>query len=546
METSDLLEAARESFEQQDWRRAYIRFSEVDSETSLETADLEQLATSAYLTGQHADAANSWTRAHHQCREEGEVESAARCAFWLGFVLVNQGQHARGNGWITRARRLTDEHRLDGPVNGLLLLPVGLSRLSNGHYVEASEAFTEAARIGDRFGHQDLLMLGRLGHGQSLIRSGQHEKGVSLLDEAMVAVEAGEVSPITAGIIYCAAIETCHEIFDLRRAEEWTDALSRWCESQPELVPFRGQCLTRRAEILQLKGAWDEAMIEAEKASSILSDPPGESAAGAAFYAKAELHRLTGEFARAENAYRKASEWGREPQPGLALLRLAQGRLDDTATALRRLEEETEERTARSRMLPAYVEGMLAVGDLEAAHSAADELAEIAAEVDAPFLYAVASRARGAVRLEEGNPRSALNALRRAGNLFEQLGAPHESARVRVLIGRACQALGDEDSAAMDFDAARRIFRRLEADPDLSKVERLAGDTGTSDTTHGLTSRELQVLRLLSTGRTNKEIASELFISERTVDRHVSNLFGKLDVSTRAAATAYAYEHELV
>ena len=308
-------------------------------------------------------------------------------------------------------------------------------------------------------------------------------------------------------------------------------------------MPYRGQCLVYRAEIMQLHGAWSDAVEEARRACEWLSRPPGP-ATGPAFYQRAELHRLRGEFAKAEQAYRQASQFGRTPQPGLALLRLAQGQLDAAAAAIRRAVEEAQDRLTRAKVLAAHVEIMLAVGDVPAARAAADELTAVAADLDAPLLRAVAAHATGAVLLAEGDARAAVAALRRAWTAWQELEAPYDAARVRVLIGLAYRALGDRDTAAMELDAARWVFRQLGAMPDVIQVEALVREAAPR-AAGGLTAREVEVLRLVAAGKTNRAIAADLFLSERTVDRHVSNIFTKLGLSSRAAATAYAVEHDL-
>jgi DNA-binding CsgD family transcriptional regulator len=368
---------------------------------------------------------------------------------------------------------------------------------------------------------------------------------VGLLDQAMVAVETGGLSPMVVGDVYCSVIAGCLEVSDLRRAREWTTQMSRWLASQGDLVAYSGQCLLRRAEILLWHGVWSEAGEAAVAACERCREGPDRPAMGAAWYQRAELHRLRGESAQADEAYRQASRWGRRPQPGLALLRLAQGQVDAAATASRGAVAEVQERRSRSRLLAAHVEVMLAAGDVQAARLAADELLEIAGEQGPPLLRAAAGQARGAVLLAEGDATAALPSLRQAWMAWQEIEAPYEAARVRVLLGAAYRSLGDEDAAEMELDAARWVFQELGAAFELARVDVLSR-TASSMVAGGLSPREAQVLRLVATGKTNRAIAAELFISERTVERHVSNIFVKLDVSSRAAATAYAYEHKLV
>jgi DNA-binding CsgD family transcriptional regulator len=537
---TDALDRGRRAFGSQRWADAYAQLSAADETDPLGPDDLERMAVAAYLIGEDDVSADVWERAHQACLRRDDPTRAARCAFWLGLALVLRGEEARGSGWLIRAQRLVDDTGADCVERGLLLVVRGLEALE-GDAASALQSFDEAGGIGERFGDPDLVTLGRLGRGQSLIALGQLVEGTAMLDEAMVAVTANEVSPIVVGIVYCAVILECQDIGDVRRAQEWTAALTRWCAAQPDLVPYRGHCLVHRAEIMQLHGDWVDAGEEAQHACERLS---GHPAVGAAHYQQAELHRVRGDFVHAEEAYRLASQWGREPQPGLARLRLAQGQVDAAEAAIRRVADEVQIGVSRARVLAAFVDIVLVAGDVEAARSAADELTTMAAELDVPFLHALAGQATGVVLLAEGDARRAVGVLRPAWGRWREVEAPYEAGCVRVLIGIACRELDDEDTAEMEFEAACEVFRRLGAAHDLDQVERLSRRPVKA--AGGLTEREIQVLVLVATGGTNREIAAEMYISEHTVARHLQNIFAKLGVSSRTAASAFAHEHKLV
>jgi DNA-binding CsgD family transcriptional regulator/tetratricopeptide (TPR) repeat protein len=535
------LDGGRASFGRQAWGDAYTQLSVADEEAPLGLDDLERLATAAYLSGRDEESIDVWSRAHHECLRLGDPAGAARCALRLAAQLLLMGEVAQGGGWLARAGRIIEEGGLDGVERGWLLVPAAIQCFDEDP-TAAETTFARAAEIGARFDDSDLVALARNGQGWALIRLGQTAVGVSLIDEAMVAVTSGEVSAFVAGGVYCAAIEACQEIFDVRRAREWTAALTHWCAAQPDLVPFRGHCLAYRAEVMRQRGDWSDALVEARWGRDRLS---GHPAVGMVHYELAELHRLRGAFAEAEEAYREANQCGFDPQPGLAKLRLAQGDVAAAAVALGRLVEQAQGQVARCRLLPAYVEVLLAADDVAGARAAADELSRVAADLGAPLLRAVAAEAGGAVLLAEGDARAASETLRWAWTVWRDLDMPYEAARLRVLVALACRALGDADTAGMELDAAHVVFEQLGAVPDLARVDALMRRS-TSDQPAGLTPRELQVLRLIASGLTNKVIAAELVLSERTVDRHVSNVFTKLGVSSRAAATAHAYERRLI
>jgi len=531
--------AGREAFARRAWGEAFDAFAQADGANLLGLDDLERLATAAYLAGH--DATELWARTFHECSRTGDVARAARGAFLLAFGLFSKGEAARAAGWLARAQKAVAGADAQGPAHGYLLVFEGLEHLEAGDGVPALAIFERVAELGEQVGDCDLSTLGTLGRGQALMVQGRLAEGAVHLDEAIVAITADEVSPVVAGIVYCGAIETCQRAFDLRRAAEWTTALDRWCDAQPDLVPYRGQCLVHRSQILQVHGAWSAAAEEARRACERLAGTP---ASGEAFYQLGELHRVQGQTDQAEEAYRDAHRAGREPQPGLALLRLAQGRVDAAIGAIRRVVGEALALPMRAAVLGPHVEISLAAGDLAAARAGAEELSAIASDVGAPGVAAAAAQATGAVLLGEGDARRALQTLRRAWSGWHELDAPYDAARVRVLVGLACRALGDEEGAAMELDAARWIFEQLGAVPDLVRVAELSSP-GPGAPPGALTSREAEVLMLVARGRTNREVAAELFISDKTVARHLSNIFAKLGLSSRAAATAWAYEHGL-
>ena len=511
----------------------------------VQAEELERLATTAYLMGRDEESEEFRVRAHRAFLERGDGERAARSAFWLAFGMLQRGASAPASGWLTRAERILDEAQLDSVVRGYLLTPVAVQRVVTGDPAGADVAFSEAAQIAKRFGDRDLASLACHGRGRALIRLGNIAQGVTLLDEAMVAVIADDVTPIVAGDIYCSVLEACQEIFDLRRAYEWTTSFARWCAAQSDLVRYRGECLLYRAEVMQLRGQWTDAMRDARDASGLLT-PMHHPMAGAAFYRVGEIHRLKGEFTKAEVAYTQANEHGRNPQPGLSLLRHAQGRVEDAAVSIRAVLRETRARARRAQALIAAVEIFLAAGEHENAKSAAAELGDMARALDAPLLRAASAHAEGAVLLAHDDLTGASALLRQACDTWRELGMGYEEAHTLLLMADICTRCGDPDGCHLHADAARRLFTQLNAASCLARLADQASAPPARGRIGALSKRELQVLRLIAAGKTNRQAAEALFISERTVARHVSNIFDKLGVSTRAGATAWAYQRNLV
>jgi len=539
----------RSAYERRAWSDAYEALSQASAKAQLEADDVERLAFAAGLSGHEQAAIEAFERLHQLRLDAGEQLPAVRAAFWCAMRLFSLGETARAGGWIARAQRLVDDCEPDAVERGYLRLPLVFRLTAAGDFAAAQATAREAAEAGVRHRDKDLLALGRCFEGRALVRQGRLAEGLLLLDEAMLTVTSTELSPMVTGVIYCGVIAACQQSYALDRAREWTAALASWCDTQPQLVSFAGACLVHRSEILQLSGAWPEAAEAARQAAERLSGTR-DAEAGNAFYQEGELHRLRGEHAQAEQAYGLANERGRDPQPGLALLRLAQGRLELAAAATRRVLSATTSPLQRTRVLPAHVEVMLAATDLDEARRAADELCSIAESFGQESLSALAAQAQAAVLLAEGDARGAIEHLRSAQQVWQRIGALYQGARVRLLMARAFQALGDLDGAALERDAAKKIFTELGAAPDLAGLEAPAEPARhqpvAAKATHGLSARELEVLLLVAAGDTNKVIAGKLFLSEKTVDRHVSNIFTKLNVPTRAAATAWAYRNGLV
>lgn len=537
-ESADALVAeGRIAAENHAWQRVFDAFTAAGGAGGLNDGDLESYWTAAYLIGDVAAAVDALSRRYQSALEAGEQSAAAIVGGWAVFMLTMHGAVAQAGGWLSRLGPVVVDLPEDDPARGYMrCLEAFRSTAMERDYAAGHEAASEVIAAARHHGDHDLLALGLNIDARALVRAGHIGEGMRRFDEAMVELVSGALSPIVTGTVYCSMIEACEEVAEIQRAREWTETLTAWCERQHGMVTFNGQCLTHRATILRQQGRWDEAAIEAEQAREKFEGAADQPATGRAWYERAEIHRLRGERSEAEAAYREAAQWGHDPQPGLALLRIAEGNVATAAAAMRRRLAEAPDLVDRVRLLPAHVDVMLAAGAPAEAAAAAAELSRLASTYGTVALEARADFASAVVRLAGDDPEPALVELRRAAAAWRSLQSPYEEARTRMRIAEVCRALGDEETAALEETTALETFARLGAARPSAEPEAL----------HPLSPRELQVLALVATGMTNQQIADELFLAVKTIERHVGNILMKLDVPSRTGATAYAYEHHLV
>jgi len=532
---------AREAFDRRDWVAAYEGLSAAGSDALL-AADFADLATAAFLVGRHNDCIQALQRAHQAHLDAGDQHAAVRSAFWLAMTLRDRGEYAVASGWISRADRLLEAFEQDTVEHGYVLFFRMLGHILGGDPVTGLDEAATLTSYGRRFGDGDLLAAGLMAQGRCLLYLGRVPEGVRMLDEAMVGVTTGEMSPIFAGHTYCSLIEACQEISDFDRVAQWTTALTTWCGAQVGLVPFTGQCAVHRGQVMRVRGAYEQAIEEFDGAAARYLAAATPAAAGLAFAEKGELLRIRGEYDAAEEAFEQAVGLGHDPQPAHALLSLARGRIDVACAAVRRVLGEPRDPIHRSQLLPGAIDVLIAGNDLAGARPLVAELEAVGDAFDSSSLKAMAGYAVGALALAEDRPEEALKALRAALQRWRGLGWPYETARTQGLVGRSLRELGDEESAAVELGAAARALEALGATPAAREVDRLLAP---GPLPGGLTPREAEVLRLVAAGRSNPEIAAALFLSKKTVARHMSNIFTKLDVPSRTAAAAYAFDHGL-
>jgi DNA-binding CsgD family transcriptional regulator len=541
-EGHESLRAGRTALRQRDWPAARDALQEADAIEPLGADDVFSLADCAWWLGEIDEALALYERAHRQYLRDDLPADAAMAALLLGAHAAERGEGVIGSAWMSRARRLLATAP-ECAEHGYPLYFELFGAMGEGDLDGALAIARRMQDLGRRFHDPNLAALGVMGEGRALIKRGDAGRGMALLDEAMLAAVSDELHPVWTGGIYCHLMDVCHELMDVQRAGEWTEATERWCDTVAEAVLYRGICRVHRAQVYQRRGAWRHAERLASRVSEDL-DGVHLGTVAEAHYELGELQRLRGEFAAAARSYGRAQALGRDPQPGRARLRLAEGDVEAAVRSLRdALADRSDDRLGRVRLLAALVESALAGNDVGTARSAAAELRETAQIHDSAGLDATAEQARGAVLLAEGRAAEALEPLRHACRLWHDLDAPYDVASTRLLLGEAHRARDDEEAAATELDEAYAAFDRLGAVPDARRVAAFRSGPNPPD---GLSPREVEVLRLVATGATNQEVAAHLFISDKTVARHLANIYLKLDLSTRSAATAYAFERGLM
>jgi DNA-binding NarL/FixJ family response regulator len=539
MPLMDARERAHDAFVRRAWQEAFDAFGEVPDLTA---DDLDTRAECAHWLGLAQDTIASYAQAYDHHLADGSPRKAALSAFMLAIYTRLQGEHAQADAWLARSERQLAEDPEESAEHGYPLY-LRIAALMGSDLDAAADSARRMQDVGRRFADDTLVALGVFFEGRALIKQAQVQDGLRLLDEAMLAALSDRLKPFWTGAIYCGLLDACHELADVRRGREWTEATARWCDPLPLASLYPGICRVHRAEILGSHGAWDEAEAEALAACEDMAGIDVFVVADA-WYEVGEVRRRRGDLAGADEAYARAHEVGKDPQPGLALLRLAQGRVEQAVASIgTALATFGGSRLERAPLLAAQVEIALGAGDLDLAEAAAKDLVDIGDTFESTSLQAAGHCRSGAVALARNETVTALAALRLAQSIYHELDAPYDTARCRVLMSEAYRRLGDDDAADRERATAKAAFERLGAAADLRLL-----DTGSSlvSVPGGLTAREVEVLRLVAQGHTNRQAAEELYISEKTVARHLANIFTKLDVSTRAAAVAWAFAHDLV
>ncbi len=541
VEGTAVRERARSAAQDLRWSEAYDLLRLADR-TTLDPDGLELFADAAWWCCQVEEELELRQQAFHGFVATGESDRAAYAAWMLSVRYGLRGDPTASSGWLQRAQRqLADQP--EGVVHGYVACSEVEQALGAGRIDEADDHALKAITIGQRFDTPELVALAVSWQGLCRLARNEVEPGLRLLDEAMASVAAGELDAHFTGWVACFAVGMCMGVADLRRAGSWAQTAWDWASTLPEATPYQGLCRVRQVEVMSMRGDLEAAAPEARRAcEEMLAFEP--NLAGEAFYVTGEILRRRGDIDAAERAFTEARELGHDPQPGLARIRLEQGRADAAAAALRAaLADPGRPPFVRASLLSAQVEVALVEGDADLARRARDDLDAIATEVQSEALSALAATATGRVRLAEGDAEAALAALRPAAATWRALGMTCELAETRSIVGLALRALGDAEGAQLELRSAQRAFEEVGATGDAKRVDaRMAGSPALPK---GLTDRECEVLRKVAAGHTNRQIAEDLVLSEHTVARHLSNIFTKLGVTSRTAAAAFAFEHDL-
>ena len=537
----DPLEAARDFVTRWAWTDALdAARSAVTTSDGAEADRLDIVAEASWWLSRLDDCIEAREQAYALYESLGDRLRAGQCAVWLWEHHQIKARPSIAGGWLRRARRALDANP-DSIEFGNLILREAEVKHGTGDLDGAAALAQEAHALARRMSSTNLEAEALQTIARVLIDAGEVADGLAHLDEAMLSAVEGKLSPYATGKVYCSLISACEEVGDVRRAAEWTDATARWSETHP-LAMWPGICRVHHAALLQLRGDWGAAEREARQACDELDGFHVPNVA-AGYIEIGEIRRRLGDLDGAEEAFARAEELCGQQSAGLALVRLAQRRVDAaTGIITRMLAEQTWNQLARGKLLPARVQIAVAAEDLDTAADAVAELERIAAAFESPVLSAAAASSRGRLLLAQGDASAACATLREALQRWQQLEVPYEVATVRLLLGQACRSCGDEDAASRSLASAAAIFERLGAALDSGHIRDL---TLSSSLPAGLTPREAEVLSLVASGRTNKEIAASLILSERTIARHLSNIFTKVGVSSRTAAAAFAYENDL-
>lgn len=516
------IESGRQAYAAGDWTAAHARLDAMRA--TLEVDDLALLARSAWFLAHVPESIELSEEVFRRYRDADRVDEAADTALLLALLWFARGSMSVMSGWVSRARTLLADLP-DRAAHGYLAYLDGMSEvLIEGR--PAPESLDRLQHLARVLRDPALDALALTVAGVTDLRHGDVARGFARLDEAMLPVIAGQVPAEWGGDIYCTVIHVCHELADFQRMADWTSATERWCSRFASEAIYPGICRVHRLELRGAHGEWDAVEVQLAAESRALLDG-NDWVAGEGFYQLGEILRRRGDHAGALEAYAAARAAGIDPQPGEALLAFTEGRAAE-AWSMLAASLQRRDRVARVRLLRAGVEVALAMGRMADAVELARELREAAADYRSRGFLAWAAHADGMLALRQDRPAEALTALQEAAALLRRDRQPYETARVLEWIAQAHEAHGRPGAAQRARAEAAETFSRLGVRP-----PRAAAGDGL------LTAREVEVLECVAAGASNRAVAARLFISEKTVGRHLANIYVKLGVGSRTAAAAW-------